>query len=126
MAAKIKKDDTVVVMRGLGAGRNGQVQGRVLQVDLDKQQLLIEKVNMVTRHQKGIAGQSESERIEKEAPVHMSNVMLVDPSSNQPTRVGFKFVHELSDDEVSRLEAKGLPIPTRKVRFAKRSGTILD
>lgn len=126
MAAKIKKDDTVVVMRGLGAGRNGEVRGRVLRVDPAKDLVWVEKVNMVTRHRKGIAGQTESERVEKEAPVHVSNVMLVDPSSNEPTRVGFKFVHDLPEDEVTRLKAEGLPIPTRKVRFAKRSGTILD
>lgn len=126
MAAKIKKNDNVVVTRGLGAGRNGQVRGRVLRVDPAKQLVWIEKVNMVTRHRKGIPGQSESERIEKEAPVHLSNVMLVDPSTDGPTRVGFKLIPDVSPEEATRLEGEGKVVPTRKVRFAKKSGTVLD
>jgi large subunit ribosomal protein L24 len=126
MAAKIKKDDMVVVMHSLGAGRNGEVRGRVLRVDGEKQLVWVEKVKMVTRHRKGVPGQSESERIEKEAPIHVSNVMLVDPETNEPTRVGFKFVSDRSDDDVKRLESEGLPVPSRKVRYAKKSGAILD
>lgn len=126
MAAKIKKDDTVVVMRGLGAGRNGNVRGRVLRIDADKKLIWVEKVNMVTRHRKGVPGQTESERVEKEAPIHISNVMLVDPSDDSPTRVGFKTVCDLPEEEVKRLQSEGKSVPTRKVRYAKKSGTVLD
>lgn len=122
MAAKIKKGDMVQVM----AGRDKGERGRVMRVQLPKNRIWVEKVNMISRHQKGVAGQTESEIIRKEAPVHISNVMLVDPETSVPTRVGFRMEYDISDEERARVEGLGQRVKPRKVRFAKRSGAALD
>lgn len=122
MASKIRKGDNVQVMRG----RDRDMRGKVVRVDPASSRIWVEGVNMVSRHRKGIQGETESTIERKEAPLHMSNVMLVDPEMDVPTRVGFRFVVDVSDDEVKRLEAEGLAVPTRKVRFAKKSNVDLD
>ncbi len=122
MATKIRKGDLVQVMRG----RDRDVRGHVVRVDSGKSRLWVEKVNMISRHRKGVAGQTESTIEKKEAPLHLSNVMLVDPELDVPTRVGFRFVSDVSDDEQKRLESEGQIVPMRKVRFAKKSNTDLD
>lgn len=104
MAAKIKKGDKVVVLAGRDRGRNGEVI-RMFPVE---QRALVRGVNMVRRHQKQSA-QSEGGIISKEAPIHLSNLAIADPKDGKATRVGFKFL----DDG-------------RKVRFAKRSGDLID
>jgi large subunit ribosomal protein L24 len=103
---KIKKGDTVEVTAGKDAGK----RGRVLKVDPAHSRVVIEGVNMIKRHtrpnpQKKIQGGI----VEREAPVHISNVMVVSPDSGRRTRVGFKIL----DDG-------------RKVRIAKTDGAILD
>jgi len=103
---KVKKGDTVEVIAGKDAGKSG----RVLRVDRDRDRLVIEGVAMIKRHtrpnpQKNIQGGI----VEREASVHVSNVMLVSPDSGQKTRVGIKTL----DDG-------------RKVRVAKVDGAILD
>jgi len=103
---KIKKGDTVEVVTGKDAGK----RGRVLKVDPSGGRVVIEGVNMIKRHtrpnpQKRIQGGI----VEREAPIHISNVMVVSPDSGQRTRVGFKVL----DDG-------------RKVRVAKTDGAILD
>ncbi|MCA9209830.1 MAG: 50S ribosomal protein L24 [Planctomycetales bacterium] len=122
MASKIRKGDTVQVM----GGRDRDQRGRVVRVDSTKNRVWVEKVNMISRHRKGVAGQTESTIEKKEASLHLSNVMLVDPELDVPTRVGFRFVSDVSDDEQKRLEAEGQSVPMRKVRFAKRSNADLD
>jgi len=122
MASKIRKGDMVQVMRG----RDRDQRGRVVRVDSVRDRVWVEGVNMISRHRKGVAGQTESTIEKKEAPLHLSNVMLVDPEQDTPTRVGFRFVVDVSDDEAKRLEKEGLIVPTRKVRFAKKSGANLD
>jgi large subunit ribosomal protein L24 len=104
MAAKIKKGDKVVVLAGRDRGRDGEVI-RMFPVE---QRALVRGVNMVRRHQKQSA-QSEGGIISKEAPIHLSNLAIADPKDGKATRVGFKFL----DDG-------------RKVRFAKRSGDLID
>ncbi len=104
MAAKIKKGDKVVVLAGKDKGKTGEVT-RVLPKD---DRVVVSGVNTVKRHQRPTqmnAGGIE----EKDAPVHVSNVALVDPKSGEPTRVGFK---TLKDGE--------------KVRVAKKSGEVID
>ena len=104
MAAKIKKGDKVVVLSGKDKGKTGEVT-RVLPKD---DRVVVSGVNTVKRHQRPTqmnAGGIE----EKDAPVHVSNVALVDPKSGEPTRVGFK---TLKDGE--------------KVRVAKKSGEVID
>jgi large subunit ribosomal protein L24 len=101
---RIKRGDRVVVLTGRDRGRQGEVL-RVLRKD---DRLIVQGVNMVKRHQRPTAGHPGG-IVDKEATIHISNVAHVDPTNGQPTRVGYKTL----DDG-------------RKVRFAKRSGEIID
>jgi large subunit ribosomal protein L24 len=100
---KIRKDDNVVVLAGRDKGKSG----KVLRVFPAENRVLVQGVNMVKRHTKPRPGQ-QGGVVEKENPIHASNVALADPKDNKPTRVGFKLVDG------------------RKVRFARRSGEIID
>lgn len=122
MASKIRKGDMVQIMRG----RERDVRGRVIRVDPSKQRVWVEGANMISRHRKGVPGQVESTIERKEAPLHASNVMLIDPELDVPTRVGFRFEFDVSEDEAKRLESEGQVVPQRKVRFAKKSNAVLD
>jgi len=82
--AKIKKKDTVLVIAGKDKGKKGEV----LQVYPEKQRVLVAKVNMVTKHKKPTQSEPGG-RQTKEAPIHISNVMLIDPKSEKPTRVRY-------------------------------------
>jgi large subunit ribosomal protein L24 len=104
MAAKIKKGDKVVVLTGRDKGKTGEV----VQVMPKEERALVRGVNLVRRHQRQTA-QQEGGIISKEAPIHLSNLAYADPKDGKPTRVGFKIL----DDG-------------RKVRFAKRSGDLID
>ena len=97
----IKKGDTVIVIAGNSKGQ----QGRVLEVIRDKDRALVEGVNMLSKHTKAAKNAPQGGIIKKEGPIHISNLMLVDPSSGKPTRVG------------RRLSDKG-----KLVRYAKKSG----
>ncbi len=101
---KIKKGDRVVVVTGRDRGK----QGEVLRVLRQEDRLVVQGVNMVKRHQRPAAGHAGG-IVDKEAPIHISNVAHLDPAGHQATRVGYKFL----DDG-------------RKVRFAKRSGEVID
>ena len=83
MAIRIRKGDTVQVIAGDDRGRTG----RVLSVDEEKQRVVVEKVNFVKRHTKARKQGMKSGIVEKEAPIHLSNVMLYDPKSKRGTRV---------------------------------------
>jgi large subunit ribosomal protein L24 len=105
---RIKKEDMVVVVSG--KDRDVTKPRRVLQVMPGSSKVLVEGANMLKRHtkpnpQRNIKGGI----LEKEAPIHISNVMLVDPESKLPTRVGTKVLED-----------------GRRVRVAKRSGAVLD
>jgi large subunit ribosomal protein L24 len=90
MALKIRRGDEVVVISGKDRGKTG----RVLRVEPRKQRLYVEGLNIVKRHQRPrqVAGAQRAEQvggvIEKEGPIHISNVMLIDPTDRKPTRVG--------------------------------------
>jgi large subunit ribosomal protein L24 len=101
---RIKRGDRVVVISGRDRGR----QGEVLRVLRKEDRLIVQGVNVVKRHQRPTAGHPGG-IIDKEAAIHVSNVAHVDPTSSKPTRIGYKTL----DDG-------------RKVRFAKRSGEIID
>jgi len=101
---KIKKGDRVTVITGRDKGKSGEV----LRVMRKEDRVLVQGVNMVKRHQSPTQT-SAGGIIEKEASLHISNVALIDPKSDRPTRVGYRF------------EDAG-----RKVRFAKRSGELID
>lgn len=96
---KIRKNDQVVVI----AGRDRSKKGRVLSVDPAKRRVIVEGVGMIKRHtkanpQKGVKGGI----VEREASIHVSNVMLVDPDSSAPTRVGYKVHDDGSKQRISR------------------------
>lgn len=102
----IRKNDQVVVRAGKDRGK----RGRVLKVLPDVNRVVIEGVNLIKRHtrpnpQKNIKGGI----VEREAAIHASNVMLVDPETNEPTRVGYK------------IQSDG-----RKVRIGRKSGAVVD
>lgn len=96
---KVRKDDTVFVISGRDKGKSG----RVLQVLPETDRVLVEGVNMATQAvkpnpQKNIKGGL----VQSERPLHISNVAVVDPESNAPTRVGYKFLEDGSKVRVSR------------------------
>ena len=99
---RIKKGDTVYVNAGNDKGKTG----KVLSVIPAEDRLIVEGVNMVSKHTKPNAKQPQGGIIRQEAPVHISNVQLVDPAASNPapTRVGYKFVDG------------------KKIRYAKKSG----
>ncbi|MDD2195784.1 MAG: 50S ribosomal protein L24 [Bacteroidales bacterium] len=80
----IKKGDTVFVNSGEYKGK----QGKVLEVLVSKERAIVEGVNIMSRHTKPNAQSPQGGIIKKEAPIHISNLMLVDPSSGKPTRIG--------------------------------------
>jgi large subunit ribosomal protein L24 len=101
---KIKRGDQVVVVSGRDRGKRGEVL-RVVRKD---DRLIVQGINMIKRHTRPSAG-NPGGIVDKEASIHISNVAHIDPSSNGPTRVGYKLLED-----------------GRKVRFAKRSGEVLD
>lgn len=82
----IRKGDTVKVIAGDDKGKTG----KVLQMLLDKNRAIVEGINIVTKHEKPSAGKPEGGIKKTEASIHVSNLMLVDPASGKPTRVGRK------------------------------------
>ena len=108
--SRIRRDDTVIVIGGKDRGKTG----RVLRVDPKKQKVYVEGLNIVKRHMRPqqVRDAQRAEQvggvIEKEGPIHVSNVMLVDPKDNKPTRVGV-----VREDGVRH-------------RVSKRSNTKLD
>ena len=110
MPARIKTGDQVIVVGGKDRGK----KGKVLRVDPAKNRLYVEGLNIIKRHQKPqqVAGAQRAEQvggvIEKEGPIHVSNVMLADPKDGKPTRIGV----EIEDG--------------KRYRVAKRSGTRID
>ena len=115
--ANVKKGDLVQVITGRTQAKGGDrgKQGRVLSVLVERNRVVVEGVNFVTKHVR--VGQtqrgSKTGGIETvEAPIHISNVALVDPESKKPTRVGFR-TEQVEKDGVSK---------TVRVRYAKKSG----
>src|SRR5438309_799053 len=105
MGARIKTDDEVIVIGGKDRGK----RGKVLRVEPKKERVYVEGLNMIKRHQRPsqTTGQGGGV-IEREGPIHVSNVMLIDPKDGKPTRVGI----EVADG--------------KRLRIAKRSGARLD
>ena len=101
---KIRKGDTVVVLSGRDKGK----EGNVLKVLPAESRVIVQGVNVVKRHTRP-SGTQAGGIVQKEAPLHVSNVSLRDPSDGKPSRVGFKTLED-----------------GRKVRFAKRSGEVID
>ena len=100
---KIKTGDTVVVTAGDHKGSEGQV----MSVNFVKNKAIVEGVNMVSKHEKPSAANPQGGIVKKEAPIHISNLSLIDPKTSKPTRVGYK----MEDG--------------KKVRFSKKSNQVL-
>ncbi|MGQ9495740.1 MAG: 50S ribosomal protein L24 [Thermoanaerobaculaceae bacterium] len=103
---RIKKGDEVLVI----AGKDASKRGKVLRVDRKSARVVVEGINMVKKHTRpnpraGVQGGI----VEREAPIHISNVMVISPDSGKPTRVGIKVLED-----------------GRRVRYAKVDGAILD
>ena len=103
--AHVRRGDTVAVISGRERGK----RGKVLRVIPETGRVIVEKINMMKKHQRPTQKLRQGGIIEREGPIHLSNVMLLDPGSGKPTRVGMR---ELGDG--------------RKVRVARRSGEIID
>jgi large subunit ribosomal protein L24 len=104
MASRIRKGDTVTVLTGKDKGKSGEV----LRVIPDRRRVVVRGINMVKRHARPSAV-SPGGILEKEATIDVSNVALNDPKDGKPTRVGWRTLED-----------------GRKVRFAKRSGEVID
>ena len=100
---KIKSGDTVKVI----AGDHKGPEGKVLKVDREKNKAIVEGINMVSKHTKPSAKNPQGGIVKKEAPIHISNIALIDPKSKKATRVGIKVEGD------------------KKVRFSKKSNQVL-
>jgi large subunit ribosomal protein L24 len=105
MRARIKKNDTVMVIAGRERGKTG----KVLRVMPEQSRALVERLNLVKRHQKPRGPQSASGIIEKEAPLHISNIMIMCDKCNAPVRMGKRLLED-----------------GRSVRVCRRCGDQLD
>lgn len=97
----VKKDDTVMVISGKDKGK----KGRIIAAFPRQNRVLVEGVNMVHKHARPTQENPQGGILNQEAPIHVSNVMLIDPKSGLPTRIGYKVLDN-----------------GKKVRIAKRSG----
>lgn len=101
----VKKDDTVIVITGKDKGK----KGRIIAAYPRENRVLVEGVNMVKKHAKPSQQNPQGGILNQEAPIHVSNVMLIDPKSGKPTRIGYKVLEN-----------------GEKVRVAKKSGEVID
>ena len=105
MKIKIKKDDVVLVLTGIDKGK----KGKIIKVNPVSQRAIVEGVNMVSKHSKPNAANPQGGIIKQESSIHISNLMLIDPKSGDPTKVGRRL-----DDKTNKL-----------VRYSKRSGELI-
>jgi len=111
---RIKVGDNVAIMSGKDKfttdkkGNKVRTVGQVIKSFPKENKVVVRGVNMIKKHQRATSQDDSGGILEMEAPIHVSKVMLVDPKTNLPTRIGYKFVEG------------------KKVRYAKRSGEILD
>lgn len=102
---RIKKGDTVVVVAGKDKGK----KGKVIQAMPTESRVIVENVNMVTKHKKPNQKVQQGGIVHQEAPINVSNVMILDPKEKVATRIGYKVLEN-----------------GKKVRVAKKSGEVLD
>ncbi len=101
----IKKNDLVMVIAGKEKGKSG----RVLRILPEKERVIVEKINFVKRHTRPHGRQRQGGILEKEAPLHLSNVMLLCEKCNKPVRIGYRIIEE-----------------GKKVRFCRKCGELFD
>jgi len=102
---KIRKNDTVLVIAGKDKGKKGKVRF----ANPKDERLLVEGINFIKRHMRATKQVRQAGVIEREAPIHMADVMLLCSRCNHPTRVGFRFLED-----------------GRKVRFCRSCGEVID
>lgn len=101
----LRKGDLVRVMRGNERGK----EGRVLRVDREKNRVVIEGINLRKRHRKPSALDPEGGIVSFEAPIHVSNVMLLDPATNEPTRIRAQVGAEGAKERVAAKSGRAIP-----------------
>jgi len=104
MAMHIKKGDQVVVIAGADKGRTGEV----LRIDGRAGKVLVQGVNRAYRHLRPSRQHPQGGRIQKEMPIHISNVLPIDPKTNQPTRVGFRTLEDGTKERFARKSGESL------------------
>lgn len=109
ISTKLKNGDFVEVIAGRGKGKRGKIE-KILKKE---NRVVVEGINMVKRHQKPTQKNLQGGIEVKEASIHLSNVMIVDPKSNRPTRIGIKFIESRSGEK-------------KKIRVSKNTGAPLD
>lgn len=102
---KVKKGDQVIITTGKDKGKKGEI----ISVDKEKYRVRVSGINLVKDHTKAGAGGSAGGIIQKEASIHISNVTHIDPKTSKPTKVGYKLLKD-----------------GKKVRFAKKSGEVIE
>lgn len=109
LKTRIKKNDSVKVMSGNSKGS----VGKVLFIDRDKGRVIVEGVNIIHRHTKPNQKNQQGGIVKREAPINITNVMLMCPKTNQPTRIGMKLIKDEKTGKITRM------------RMSKKSGEIL-
>jgi large subunit ribosomal protein L24 len=113
----IRVDDVVVVITGNDAG----VRGKVLSVDAGAGKVVVEGVNLVWKHVRRSQRNPQGGRLRKEMPVDVSNVALIDPKTDKPTRVGVRYLADGSKERYSKKTGAGLGlVAPAKARYAKK------
>lgn len=105
---RLKKNDRVRVISGNHKGK----EGKILKIFREKNSIIVEGVNIIKRHTKPNQKNPQGGITQKEAPVHISNVMLIDPKANEPTRIGMQVITEESGNK-------------KRMRYGKKSGEII-
>ena len=109
MALPVVRGDQVLVVRGDDKGKRGEV----MRVFLKKGRITVKGVNIVKRHRKARTAEEQSGIIEMEAPIHVSNVMLVDPKSGEPTRTRMRIDDDGTKERISVKSGDAIPKPAR-------------
>jgi large subunit ribosomal protein L24 len=108
LKTRLKKNDRVKVISGNHRGK----EGKILKIFRDKKRVIVEGVNIIKRHTRPTQKNPQGGITQKEAPIHISNIMLIDPKSNEPSRIGMQII---TDDSGKR----------KRMRYGKKSGEII-
>lgn len=108
LKTRLKKSDKVRVISGNHRGK----EGKILKIFRDKNSVIVEGVNIIKRHTRPTQKNPQGGISQKEAPIHISNVMLIDPKANEPSRIGMQLITEESGK-------------TKRMRYGKKSGEII-
>lgn len=108
LKTRLKKNDKVRVISGNHRGK----EGKILKIFRDKKRVIVEGVNIIKRHTRPTQKNPQGGISQKEAPIHISNIMLIDPKSNEPSRIGMQII---TDDSGNR----------KRMRYGKKSGEII-